>query len=742
MVSAAARVAAGLGLGLGLLVLVGQAVAQPQTSQTAATTGTVATTLREVTVTVNRGVELTSFEAPASIDVVDGDTLRDGQLQIHLSESLVRVPGLVIQNRNNHAQDLQISIRGFGARATFGVRGIRLYADGIPATGPDGQGQVAHFDLASAQRVEVLRGPFSALYGNSAGGVIHIVTSDGGPGTVVDGSSAAGSHGTHRLGLRLSGALGVTSGAPTGGQGAAPWSYTLSASGFETDGPRAHSAAQRRSLNTKLTHGAGSDTRTVVVLNHLSTPDVQDPLGLTRAEWLANPRQATPVALSFNTRKSVEQSQLGAAMQHRLSSQNQLHASVYAGERATRQYQSIAVAAQTPATHPGGVIDLARHYEGLDLRWVHHNRLGGKPITVTAGLSADQSAEQRRGFQNFVAGAAGNPTLGVEGALRRDEKNRVRNRDHYLQTEWAMAERLSLLAGLRHSNVVFSSLDRYVVAGNGDDSGGARYSATSPAVGLSFHASEALNLYAALGKGFETPTFNELAYRASGATGLNFALQAADSRHVEMGFKALAGTGWRINAAIFRASTHNEIAVLSNAGGRSVFQNVGATRRTGFEAALSGELSPHWAVVGAVTSIDARYRDAFRTCTATPCATPTVLIPAGSRMPGIPRVSAYAELQWRSKPLGLHAALEWRHTGRVAVDDRNSDFAPAASVAALRVAAEQTRGRWNFREFLRIDNVMNRRYAGSVIVNEGNARFFEPAPGRTWLVGVAAAYRF
>ena len=729
-VGAAARVAAGLGLGL----LVGQAVAQPQTA---------ATTLREVTVTVNRGVEQTRFEAPASVDVVDGDTLRNGQLQIHLSEALVRVPGLVIQNRNNHAQDLQISIRGFGARATFGVRGIRLYADGIPATGPDGQGQVAHFDLASAERVEVLRGPFSALYGNSAGGVIHIVTRDGGPDTVVDVSSAMGSHGTQRLGLRLSGALGVMAGASTSGPSPAPWSYTLSASGFETDGPRAHSAAQRRSLNTKLTHGAGSDTRTVFVLNHLSTPDVQDPLGLTRAEWLANPRQATPVALSFNTRKTVEQSQWGAALQHRLSAQNQLHASVYAGERATRQFQSIAVAAQTPATHPGGVIDLARHYEGLDLRWVHHNRLGGKPLTVTAGLSADQSAEQRRGFQNFVVvGAAGNPIWGVEGALRRDEKNRVRNRDHYLQTEWAMAERLSLSAGLRHSSVVFSSLDRYVVTGNGDDSGGARYSATSPAVGLSFHASDALNIYAALGKGFETPTFNELAYRANGATGLNFALQAADSRHVELGFKALAGAGWRINAAIFRASTHNEIAVLSNTGGRSVFQNVGATRRTGLEAALSGELSPNWAVVGALTSIDARYRDAFRTCTATPCATPTVLIPAGSRMPGIPRVSAYAELQWRHRPLGLQAALEWRHTGRVAVDDRNSDFAPAASVAALRLAAEQTRGRWNFRQFLRIDNVMNRRYAGSVIVNEGNARFFEPAPGRTWLLGVAAAYRF
>lgn len=699
-----------------------------------------AATLREVTVTVNRGVEQAAFDAPASVDVVSGDTLREGQLQINLSESLVRVPGLVIQNRQNYAQDLQISMRGFGARATFGVRGIRLYADGIPATGPDGQGQVAHFDLASAQRVEVLRGPFSALYGNSAGGVIHIVTADGGPATVAEGSLATGRYGTQRLGLKLSGTLGAaTSGVADTARPA--WSYVLSASGFETDGTRDHSAAQRRSFNAKLTHGAGTDTRSTFVINHLSTPDVQDPLGLTRPEWLANPTQATPVALAFNTRKSVEQTQGGAVVQHRVSAAHQLQASVYAGERRTRQYQSIAVAAQAPATHPGGVIDLARHYEGLDLRWVHTRRLDGKPLTLTAGLAADQSAEVRRGFQNFT-GPTTSPVLGVEGALRRDEKNRVRNTDQYLQTEWAMAERFSLAAGVRRSVVRFTSADRYIAPGNGDDSGSARHAATTPALGLTFHASDTLNVYASLGKGFETPTFNELAYRASGATGLNFDLQSARSRHLELGFKAEAGNGWRVNAAIFRAKTDNEIAVLANTGGRSVFQNVGATRRSGLEAAVAGELGPQWAVYSALTYLDARYRDAFRTCTATPCATPAVAIPAGSRMPGIPRLAAYAELVWRHKPQGLHAALEWRHTGRVAVDDRNSDFAPAASVAALRLGAEQKAGRWNFREFLRIDNLMNRRYAGSVIVNEGNARFFEPAPGRTWLIGVTAAHTF
>jgi iron complex outermembrane receptor protein len=677
-------------------------------------------TLRPVVVTPTPGLAQAAFDTPASVDVIDGAAIHAGQLQVNVSESLVRVPGVVALNRQNYAQDLQISVRGFGARSTFGVRGLRLYVDGIPATAPDGQGQVSHFDLASAGRIEVLRGPFSSLYGNSSGGVIALFTADGGPGSTVEAGVVAGSNGVRRVNAQVGGEQGE-------------WNWRFNAMRFETDGFRDHSAAERTGFNGKLNYKPSGDTRLTVVLNGVDMPDVQDPLGLTRAELEANPRQASPAALQFNTRKSVDQLQLGAVLEHRFAAADTAKLTAWRGQRGTEQFQAIPVATQTPPTHPGGVIALARDYQGLDAQWTHKMQLAGTPFTLTGGLAADELQEARKGYKNFAG-----PQLGVMGALRRDEDNRVRSFDQYLQGTWS-SERFSLTAGVRHSRVSFDSRDHYVAPGNGDDSGSVRYQATTPVLGAVWHVHDTLNLYAAAGKGFETPTFNELSYRPGGP-GLNFNLRAADSRQWEVGVKAEPLERWRVNAALFEARTNDEIVVLSNTGGRSTFQNAGATRRRGLETSLSGKIGQHWSLLASGSWLDASYGSAFLTCVAAPCAAPNTPVPAGSRLPGIPRTSAFAELAWRLG--GLEAALEFRHVGKIAVDDRNTDFAPRANLWNLRLGLEQQWARWTVREFARVDNVADRAYVGSVIVNEGNRRFFEPAPGRTWLVGLNAAYAF
>ena len=175
--------------------------------------------------------ERNSFELPVSIDRIDADAIREGKPMINLSESLSRVPGVVVQNRQNYSQDLQISSRGFGAHAQFGVRGVRLYADGIPATSPDGQGQTSNFDLGAAERIEVMRGPFSTLYGNASGGVIQIFTEDGPREPTLTQSGAAGSYGTSRSALKFGGESGALN-------------YIGSASHLETTGYRDHSAAE------------------------------------------------------------------------------------------------------------------------------------------------------------------------------------------------------------------------------------------------------------------------------------------------------------------------------------------------------------------------------------------------------------------------------------------------------------------------------------------------------------------
>lgn len=679
-------------------------------------------TLRTVVVTPAQGVAQEAFDTPASVDVVSGEQLRNAQLQVNLSESLVRVPGVVAFNRQNYAQDLQISVRGYGARSTFGVRGLRLYSDGIPATAPDGQGQVSHFDLSSAGRLEVLRGPFSALYGNSSGGVIALFTADGAPGLQAEAGAAFGSDGVRRQNLRFAGEQGA-------------WNWNLDATHFETDGFREHSAATRNGFNGKVRWKASADTRLTFVANAVDMPDVQDPLGLTRAEFEANPRQASGAALQFNTRKSVDQQQVGAILEHRINEVHGLKVTTWRGQRGTEQFQAIPQGPQNAPTHPGGVIALDRDYRGIDAQWIAKMRAGAHPLTLTAGVMTDELKEHRQGFRNFVVS-----TLGVMGALRRNEDNRVRSLARYAQGTWA-SERVSLTAGLRHSVVKFASRDRFIAAGNGDDSGTARYEATTPVLGAVLHVSDRLNLYAAAGKGFETPTFNELSYRPDGQPGLNFALQPARSRQWEIGVKAEPARDWRINAALFQARTSDEIVVASNTGGRSTFQNAGDTRRRGFEAVLAGRWAEAWSAYAALTWLDATYRSPF-TCVSAACPAPGNLVAPGNRIPGIPRISAYAEVAWKHRPWGLETALEARHIGRIAVDDLNSDSTSAATLFNLRVSLAQNWQRWTFREFLRVDNLAGRRYVGAVIVNEGNRRYFEPAPGRTWLLGMNATYAY
>jgi len=678
--------------------------------------------LAPVVVTATR-TEASPFEVPASIDVIGGDAIRDGRLQVNISESLGGVPGLLARDRQNYAQDVQISVRGFGARSTFGVRGVRLYVDGIPATLPDGQGQITNVDLGSAERIEVLRGPFSALYGNSSGGVIQVFTEEGsGPPTVTT-SVAGGSYGTYRVGVKASGSNGA-------------FGYLVSGSDFSTDGYRDHSAAERRIGNMKLTWRPDDSSKLTLVVNSVALPKAQDALGLSRAQFDANPRGVDPSALKFDTRKAIDQTQFGVVYERRIDDVNSIRAILYDGHRNTEQFQAIAVATQANPLNPGGVIVLGRDYSGADLRWTARTRLNERPFTLVAGLAYDALDEHRRGYQNFVG-----TTLGVQGALRRDENNDVRNFDQYLQASWRFAERWTLDAGLRHSSVRFVSTDHYIVGVNPDDSGAVAYGANLPAVGLMYAVDESVHLYATAGRGFETPTLNELAYRPNGLTGLNLGLQAATSDSVEAGIKTRSAAWGDASLALFKTGTQHEIVTQTNVGGRATYQNAGATRRQGLEAAWSRELRENLRAQLAYTWLDARYHDSFKTCTVTPCAAPNLTISAGSSIPGLARSALYGMLAW-APPQGWRGAIEGRALSRVWVNDANTDAASGFVTASANLGYLAHVGAWILTGFGRVDNVFGRKYAGSVIVNEGNSRFFEPAPGRNWTIGLSGTASF
>ncbi|MEH4048320.1 TonB-dependent receptor [Klebsiella pneumoniae] len=662
---------------------------------------------------------VSELDTPAAVSVVNGDEMRQAAPRVNLSESLGAVPGLQVQNRQNYAQDLQLSIRGFGSRSTYGVRGLRIYVDGIPATMPDGQGQTSNIDIGSVDTIEVLRGPFSALYGNSSGGVINVTSQTGTQPPTVEASSYYGSFGTWHYGMKATGAVGD-------GSHAGDVDYTVSTNRFTTHGYRDHSGARKNLANARLGVRINDVSKLTLLLNSVDIK-ANDAGGLTADEWRDNPRQS-PRGDQYNTRKNTRQTQAGLRYERQLSAQDDLSVMMYAGERETTQFQSIPRAPQLKPSHAGGVIDLTRHYQGIDTRLTHRGELL-VPVTLTAGLDYENMSERRKGYENFVM-VNGAPQYGEQGALRRNERNLMWNVDPYLQTQWQLTDKLSLDAGVRYSSVWFDSNDYYITPGNGDDSGDASYHKWLPAGSLKYALTDAWNVYLSAGRGFETPTINELSYRSDNQSGLNFGLKPSTNDTVEIGSKTRIGNGL-FTAALFQTNTDNEIVVDSSSGGRTSYKNAGKTRRQGMELGLDQQFGESWRLKAAWTWLDATYRT--NVCDDASC--------NGNRIPGIARNMGYASFGYQPEQ-GWYAGSDIRYMSDIMANDENTAKAPSWTVVGLTTGYKWSYGRMDMDLFGRIDNLFDREYVGSVIVNESNGRYYEPAPGRNYGIGLNLAWRW
>lgn len=654
------------------------------------------------------------FDSAASHSSVAVDAFTAPTPLVNLSELLAGQAGVVATDRGNYAQDLQIAVRGFGSRATFGVRGVRILVDGIPATMPDGQGQAATAHLPSASQVEVLRGPLAQLYGNAAGGVVQVTTRDPRPGGGAQAGVALGAFGQRLVDAsldfgdqRLGGLVGV--------------------SHFETEGWRGHSAARRTHLNAKLQAQPDSRTRITALVNLYDQPMAQDPLGLTRAQFDGDPRQASALATTFNTRKSVGQNQLGLVLERQLSDTDSVRLRAYGGGRQLTQYLSFSGAAANSA---GGVVDLDRSYQGTAATWTRAVRLpSGLPLTWTVGAEANRLSEHRQGFVN---------NAGTSGALRRDEQDSATNTDVYAQVDAWLSQRWRAIAGLHASQVRVQVDDRYITPANPDDSGARNWRHTSPALGLVWAATDQLNLYANAGQGFETPTMAEMAY-STGNTGPNFGLAAARSRQWELGAK-WQGTHQQLELAWFDTRSQGEIVPAATVNGRSVFQNVDNVRRRGLEVGWRAQWGT-WAPRASYTYLDAHFGSAY-------AGAGGANVAAGNQLPGTARHAAQLAIDYAPTTrwqLGATANV----SGPVFANDVNSERAAGFAVLGLHAAygwggqqagsgAGAGTARWQL--WARLDNVFNRHHAATLIVNDANGRYFEPAAGRRLMVVLRAQF--
>lgn len=693
-------------------------------------------TLSPVVVTATRHAQ-NSFDLPVAIDVVSEKDIKEGQLQMQLSESLIRVPGITAQNRNQQAQDPQISSRGFGSRSSFGVRGIRIYVDGIPLTMPDGQGQPGVIDLSSIKSIEVMRGPFSSLYGNSSGGVIQMFTADAPATPTIGATTMFGSYDTKRNVLEAAGQLEGLE-------------YMLNISNFESDGYRTNSSSNKQMATAKFRFNLTEDTKVTALVNWFDQ-EAQDPLGLDRARAFSNSTRdkVVPAALFANTSVKRDHTQVGFNIEHALNDNNTISFIPYVGTRNNAQILTTSALATglvgscTASNPPAGTCarlsEISREFYGADTRWDNKGNLGSMPYNLSIGITYGKSSDNRLDRNILVNGLTAN-------ALNRDEKNISTNFDQYIQGKLSVTPTLDVHAGARHTKVKLEVTDNFTTPGapgQGDNSGSVEYQKTTPVIGAVWKATEALNLYANFGKGFETPTFIEAAFdTVSGgvASRPNLSLKAAESRNIEIGAKAFLTDNIRANLTLFKIDTENEIVTRQTVSGRSSYQNAGDTKRTGLEASIDASLANNFTVYGSYTLLNAKFEDPFVTVINAAGATGTVN--SGNRIPGTYKSQIYGEVAWRYPAFGFFSALEGRYNSQVYVNDINIDKAPSYAVFNIRAGLEQNLTNWRFKEFIRLENITDKDYIGSVRVNDGNSLFFEPAAGRNYLLGLSAQYKF
>ncbi|MCH8292390.1 TonB-dependent receptor [Candidatus Poribacteria bacterium] len=642
--------------------------------------------LPPITVTATRS-EMPIDAIPAAVGTVDKTAIQLGRQTIGLDESLNRIPGLFVQNRYNYAQDLRISIRGFGARAAFGVRGIKLLVDGIPETTPDGQSQVDNIDLGSTERIEVIRGATSSLYGNASGGVISLITESGPEKPFVEFRPTIGAFGLAKYQLK------------TGGQ-SGNLNYLLNFSRMEISGFREHSRTENLLLNSKVRFTIDSASDLTMVVNFVNSPTAMDPGSLTREQVDADRNQAAARNVSLDAGESVMQGRIGSIYRRRLSEGHEVSVTLYGLFRDFSQ-----------ALPLDRAVDFDRFSAGGGVKYSFQGNLFGLKNRLTTGIDLQYQDDDRRNFDN--------PEGKPGETLQLHQNEEVTSLGVFLYHESQLHEAIRLTLGLRYDRLHFAVADFLFT--NGDDSGKRTFDSVSPLLGLVWSPLSNLNLYGNISTAFETPTTTELANRPTGEGGFNPDLDAQHATNYEVGLKG-GLKRFHYDLALFSISVKDELIPFEvpTVAGRRFFRNAGSSTHNGLEFGFQGIVFEGLTASVAYTYSNFRFND-FKTEDA---------IFDDNYIPGIPPHQLHAELFYRHL-LGISGGLELTFVDDFFVDDANTEQNDSYAVINFRLSYARTIGRWQVAPFIGLNNLLDRAYNASVRVNAFGQRYFEPAPGRS-----------
>lgn len=668
---------------------------------------TAVATLKPVVVTVTRGSGRTILGSPFAISVVQPDSSRPGQRHTGVDETLALIPGVTSVSRNNPAQDPRLSIRGFGARSAFGVRGVRVLRDGIPITLPDGQTPLDYVSLESVGHVEVLRGAASALYGNASGGVVDLRSRA--PSTTLFDAEArqwVGSDAMSRTAFSFSGSPGRGT-------------YLGDVTYARTDGSRSHSVQRGTTGFARFAFRAAGVEYSLTGMG-LRNPLAENPGALTIEEMRSNPEIADALSLRRNARKAVNQVQI-AASATRSTSRGELSLSAFGGARSL----------DNPLTF--AVVEVGRHTWGASAAFRTSPAIGGTRNSFAAGIDVQTMNDLRKNFAvcaDTVLLTIPTSTCPIpgddRGVITLDQRELVSSAGLYLGDDIRLNDRVTLGAAIRADKVRFEVQDHMVADSNPDDSGERALSAISPVVGIVARAGRTHSLYSNFSTAFETPTATELGNRADGSAGINPDLDPQHSYTIEAGAKGWAGSNLRYDVALFDTRVKDELIPFEIPGsnGRRYFRNAGRTIRRGAEA--GGEVA-----VSNVALLLSYTYSRFRFSRYESGGTSF----DGNEIPGIPRHRVQSAVRVRAGQ--AFVLLENEVASRTFVDDANTTRAPGFAVFHLRGGSDIPVSRARASIVLGVQNLLDRIYASSLAVNAARGKYYEPASRRSLYAGIS-----
>lgn len=678
------------------------------------------TPLEEIVVTATL-LERTLDKTPAAVSVVTEDDIQRARQQLGLDESLTRVPGLFMQNRYNFAQDLRVSIRGFGARGQFGIRGVKVLVDGIPETLPDGLGSVDSIDLGATSQIEVIRGPSSALYGNASGGVISLTSEGGRDVPEAELRVAAGGYGFEKSQLKFGGETERLN-------------YLVSVSDQKLDGYRAQSAYENKLLTGRFDIDLGKDRSLLTVVNYTDQPVSDDPGGLTTAflTGAVDPRSAAPLNVQFDAGESLDQQRIGFVY------------TTPAGEKGTiraRNYYAWRDFGNLLPTQSQGIVDLERDFVGGGVSYTYDGFWLDRPNRFITGVDFDDQDDRRRRYDNLN---------GVQGALSFDQTEAVQSYGVFLQNELSVSQRVQLSFGVRYDEVEFQVTDYWLTNATGDDSGSKKFTDTSPMVGLVVELTDNLNFYTTYSSAFETPTTTEFALPGGGG-GFNQALAPQEANNYEVGLRGAIGENQRYEVSLFTIEVEDELigSEIPTSPGRFSYENAGKTSRDGLEFSWIANPTDRIQTTVSYTYSDFKFDEFIERTIANPAGANR----AGNVIPATPENLAFAEFTYRA-PRGWFIAADALYVDEQFGDSGNTvdnpattavregSEIPAYTVANMRMGWDIELDSLVLSPFLGVNNLSDESYTSNVRVNATANRYFEPGPGRTGYGGITVGWKF